>query len=420
MYKLRLLLTALVLVSTQMFAQENSPYSRYGIGLLQAQQNISNRGMGGASIADRSKVLINPENPSSYSALKLTSYQLGLSGSLFNIKSATQASRTGGFGLSYVNLAFPVGKRTGISFGLLPYSRVKYNMRLETTIPNISDVIYDYFGGGSIQRVYLGAAHEYKGFSLGFNAGYLFGNYQNNVSETFTDTLNILNTDILRRTILSGLVWDFGASYHYKIKEERYLNIGATFSNKSNVNAKADRYWYSAIGDVSSGIYSYQVDSVVEKKGKVVLPSKIGFGLQYGNGDFWKIGVDFSTSDWSQYRSYDVADSFVSSTAIRVGGEFTPDVNDKFNAWKRVSYRIGGYYVNEPIKLKNIQLKSTALTVGLGYPIKRTLRSIGQFNAAFEVGKRGTLDNDLLQENFTRFSIGVTLNDRWFLKRRYD
>ena len=153
-------------MSTQLFAQENSPYSRYGIGLRQAQENIANRGMGGTSIADASKVLINPENPASYSSLKLTSYQLGLSGSLFNIKSATTANRTGGFGLSYVNLAFPVGKHTGISFGLLPVSRVKYNMRQQTTIPNVSEVVNDYFGAGSIQKVYFGAAHEYKGFSL--------------------------------------------------------------------------------------------------------------------------------------------------------------------------------------------------------------------------------------------------------------
>lgn len=403
-----------------MSAQENSPYSRYGIGLLQAQENIANKGMGGTSIADASKVLINPENPASYSSLRLTSYQLGLSGSLFNIKSSTAANRTGGFGLSYVNLAFPLGNHTGISFGLLPVSRVKYNMREETSIPNVSEVVNDYFGSGSIQKVYVGAAHEYKGFSLGFNAAYLFGNYQNNLSQSFTDSLDILNTNIIRRTNLSGFVWDLGASYHYKIKDERYLNIGATFSNQSSIGTKADRYWYSALGDVSTGIYSYQVDSVIEKEGKTILPSKLGFGLQYGNGDFWKIGLDYKTSDWTQYRSYDMPDSFASSTTIRLGGEFTPDVNDKFNAWKRVAYRIGGYYVTEPLQLNSTQLKTTAFTVGLGYPIKRTLRSIGQINASFEVGKRGTLDNGLIQENFTRFSIGVTVNDKWFLKRRYD
>ncbi len=420
MYKFNLLSAVLFLLSTQLFAQENSPYSRYGIGLLQSSENISNRGMGGTSIADRSNVLINPSNPASYSALKLTSYQLGLTGSSFNIRSTTSSNRTGGFGLSYVNLAFPIAKRTAVSFGLLPYSRVKYNLRQETNLPGISDVVYDYFGGGSIQRVYVGAAHEYKGLSIGFNAGYIFGNYQNNVSEAFTDSLNILNSDILRRTIVGGLNFDFGASYHLKLKKERYLNLAATLTNQSNLNATSDRYWYSAIGDINSGLYSYKVDSLVDQKGTIVLPSKVGFGLQYGNGDFWKVGIDYRSSDWSKYSSFNQADSFASASSIRVGGEFTPDVNAKFNVWKTVAYRIGGYYTTEPLMLNGTQLNTTGVTVGLGYPIRRTLLSIGQVNASFEVGKRGTLDAGLVQENYSRFSIGVTLNDRWFLKRRYD
>jgi long-subunit fatty acid transport protein len=421
MHKSSLLLIALLLSSfTSLVAQENSPYTRYGLGLLQQDGNVSNRGMGGASLADRSNTLINPQNPSSYSALKLTSYQLGLSGSSFNIQSRNSANRTGGFGLSYVNLAFPVAKRTAVSFGLLPYSQVKYNLQAIDTVPSISEVQKDYVGSGSLQRVYLGAAHEYKGFSLGFNASYLFGNYQNNLSQSFTDSLDILSTDVLRRNTLGGLMWELGASYHYKIKEEKYFNVGATFSNRANINTTAESYSFSSIGSVSSGIYSYRVDSTVGKRGKTVLPSNLGLGVQLGNGDYWKVGADYRRSDWSSFRSFEVADSFANSSSIRFGGEITPDINDKFNVWKRVAYRLGGYYENMPLRLNNTQLSAMGVTAGVGYPIRRTLRSIGQINASFELGRRGTLDNGLIRESFSRFTIGVTVNDRWFLKRRYD
>lgn len=421
MYKFKLFFTALTLLSLQLMAQENSPYSRYGIGLLQSSENIGYRGLGGTSLADRSNTLINTQNPSSYATLKLTSYQLGLSGSFFTTKNADTSVQSGGFGLSYVNMAFPVGKNTGISFGLLPYSRVKYNLRAQTTIPNISDAIIDYFGGGNLQKVYIGAAHDFKGLSVGFNAAYLFGNYQNNLTQTFlTDSLDILNTNILNRTVVGGFTFDLGASYTYKIKKEKYVNIGATYSNQSRLNASSDRYWYSAIGDVGTGPYSFRADSIVGKEGKMVLPSKFGVGVQYGNGDYWKIAVDYLTSDWSNYRLFDQADSFTTASTFRLGGEFTPDVNDKFSIYKRITYRLGGYYNNEPLQLNGVQLKSQAVTVGIGYPIRRTLLSIGQINAAFEAGKRGSLNSGLVQENYTRFSIGVTLNDRWFLKRRYD
>ena len=207
---------------------------------------------------------------------------------------------------------------------------------------------------------------------------------------------------------------------YYKIKKEYYANVGATFSNQAKLKAENESYWYSAIGDVGSSLYSYLADSVVGKKGNTILPSKLGLGVQVGNGDYWKAGFDYITSDWSQYRSFGQADSFAKATTVRLGGEITPDVNEKFNGWKRVTYRLGGYYIQEPLKLNNTQLNSQAITVGIGYPIRRTLMSIGQVNAAFELGKRGTLENSLLQENFTRFSIGVTLNDKWFMKRKYD
>ena len=37
-----------------------------------------------------------------------------------------------------------------------------------------------------------------------------------------------------------------------------------------------------------------------------------------------------------------------------------------------------------------------------------------------EVGKRGTEANSLLKETFVRFGLGLTLNDRWFIKTKYD
>lgn len=422
MYKFKLFFAAVMLLSIQIFAQENSPYSRYGIGLQQARENIANRGMGGASIADRSISLINPSNPASYSALKLTSYQLGLSGSMFTIRNNNQqSSKTGGFGLSYVNLAFPVGKSTAISFGLLPYSKVNYSMRQLDSVPDVSQVEYNFFGEGSVQKVYFGAAHEYKGFSIGANVGYIFGSYFNNTSATFTDSLEILDAHVLKRTRLSGLAWDLGVGYHYKYKNERFINVGATFSNQTNLKSTAEQDWYQSFGfPGSTSPYNFLADSLREFSGNTVVPSNLGVGVQWGNGDKWKAGLDYIRSDWSQFRSFDQPDSFATSSTIRLGGEFTPDVNDKFNIWKRVTYRAGAYTRNEPLKLNGVQLKSQAVTVGVGYPIVRTLRSIGQVNAAFELGKRGTLEADLVQENYSRFSIGVTLNDRWFMKRRYD
>ena len=48
-------------------AQDNSPYSRYGLGDLTPSTNIVNRGMGGFSAAYADPLSVNFNNPASYS-----------------------------------------------------------------------------------------------------------------------------------------------------------------------------------------------------------------------------------------------------------------------------------------------------------------------------------------------------------------
>ena len=51
-------------------AQDNSPYSRYGIGDLHPNSNILNRGMGGISAAYADPLSVNFVNPASYASFK--------------------------------------------------------------------------------------------------------------------------------------------------------------------------------------------------------------------------------------------------------------------------------------------------------------------------------------------------------------
>lgn len=53
-----------------LFAQDNSPYSRYGLGDLHPNSNILNRGMGGISAAYADALSVNFVNPASYASFK--------------------------------------------------------------------------------------------------------------------------------------------------------------------------------------------------------------------------------------------------------------------------------------------------------------------------------------------------------------
>ena len=60
----------LTLFSGNLLAQDNSPYSRYGIGDLVPSTNINTRAMGGISAAYADIFSINFNNPASYAAFQ--------------------------------------------------------------------------------------------------------------------------------------------------------------------------------------------------------------------------------------------------------------------------------------------------------------------------------------------------------------
>ena len=58
-----------------------------------------------------------------------------------------------------------------------------------------------------------------------------------------------------------------------------------------------------------------------------------------------------------------------------------------------------------------------AFTLGVGLPLGGTFSNV---NIGFELGKRGTTNAGLIQENYANFTLALSLNDRWFVKRKFD
>lgn len=418
----RLLLACILsaLSFTVSFGQENSPYSRYGLGNLKLTENVLHRGMGGVSIADDNPLVCNPTNPASFAGLRLTAYQVGLEGNSVNVRNDSLSNRTGSMALSYLNIGFPLNKHLGFSFGLIPVTRGKYGMQQSDSVAGISKVLYNYYGGGGVQQIYVGAAYKFKHISFGLSTGYTFGNVVRTSEANFTDSMKIISSNISGRTNVGGFFLQLGTLMSKTIKGETRVTFGATYQLSQNLNAKKETYWKSFIGDVLEPDYEYRVDSVVELKGKVKIPARLGLGVMLSQNDQWKVGIDFVSSNWSNYRYYGQTDSTGQYWMLKLGGAITPDANATGQLWKRMTYRAGAYTGKDIFRFQATSLPLNGVTVGLGYPVRRTNMSIGQINASLDLGKRGTTDHGLLSEGYTRFTIGVTLNDKWFIPRKYE
>src|SRR3954471_21649252 len=124
-------------------AQDNSPYSRYGLGDISPSASVTTRGMGGVSAGYADVLSINFNNPASYSQFQTFLEQRSKNVSLgrvildvgldFTNRTLLQPGTTTRYTasdayFSYLQVGMPIKKNWGVTFGLRPYSRIDYKI----------------------------------------------------------------------------------------------------------------------------------------------------------------------------------------------------------------------------------------------------------------------------------------------------
>ncbi len=422
-------------------AQENSPYSRYGMGDLTPNKNILSRGMGGiaAGIADNRS--INFTNPASLTLISNTILDVGADIDYRILKSTSPAKKftSANTYVSYLQLAFPLttpkmlkkGLFWAMSFGIKPITSINYKIEKNERLSGIDSLNTLYEGSGGINQAFLGTALKYKNFNFGINAGYMFG------SKDFSTKLNFINDSTFyyasnseTKTTFGGIFVSGGIQYDLALaKDEKQritknLRLGVYGNIKQNLKAKKDVVREIIFPDQNGGYI--RLDSVYEDnvKGTISIPAMVGVGATYQD-DHWLIGADFEYGNWNSYRFYGQADQLQNNWSFRAGTQYYPakensPVKKYFNF---VKYRAGLYYGSDYIKI-NKNRPEYGFTIGAGLPLT-TLKRIsytGEFvvlNTALEFGNRGNKQTNV-RENVVRFSIGVSLNARWFQKPKYN
>lgn len=99
-----------------------------------------------------------------------------------------------------------------------------------------------------------------------------------------------------------------------------------------------------------------------------------------------------------------------------LGGFYIPNYTSFTSFWSRVVYRFGFRSDQMGVLLNNIPLTETGISFGLGLP----LGSLSNANIGFEISRRGEKNSDLIRETQVAMRIGLSLNDIWFIKRKYN
>ena len=425
--------------STQPTATTSSPYSRYGIGDINPMLLPQSTGMGSiATAVNKISAFnnINVLNPASYAVINYTTIDVGLSSSILNLSqtgpNSQLSSNNVNFRLSHIVFAIPVSRKSALSFGLLPFSSLGYNYKqsvirnghgssssVDTTINNI------YAGNGGLSKAYLGYGFGIgKHLLVGFNTAYIFGNLTDfSSTELPTDILpGALNTRTEQSKSVRGFNYDYGAQYSFDFGETKHLVLGYSASAGTRLNTQ-DTYIVSQYTYDSSGNENLAADSVINRQGsksKIQLPQVNHFGVSFQKDGKFLVGADYTTGKWSDLSIGGINSGLQDSKTFNVGGQFTPDLNALHSVFLRTDYRLGFIYEETYLNINNTSIKRQAVTFGFGLPLAPNNSSFYKINFSAEIGKRGTLENGLVKENYINLHLGFTLNDKWFQRFKFD
>lgn len=418
-----------LLISTSFLAQRTSlsPYSFFGIGEEFSPVTVEQASMGGIGVAFSHYKYLNFTNPAAIANLRYTTYGFGGTHKELKLKSATSTQSSALTTFNYVGIGFPIGKKAGFGVGIQPVSSVGYE--LENTILDANGDITElslFEGNGGVNRIYFNLGFLlFKDLALGAKASFNFGNINNTIIDQRVGLS--LGTKYEEITQVRGSAIQLGAQYKKAVKDDLTITAGAAVKLSNEMRVNGDDYLYSVI---LLGAAQIPRDTLSTSgiSGTFQMPLKSTLGIGIGKTDKWYAGVEYETQDAYQTSGFlsttNAAFRYGNSNRIGIGGFYIPKINSISSYFDRITYRFGirmentGLLVDGSGTNSNFsEIKDFGISFGLGIPLKR----LSTMNVGFEYGKRGTTDNNLIQENYFNMRLSLSLTDvNWFIKRRID
>lgn len=418
---LTFLVCSLFIFNIQAQNEISTPYSSYGIGLVSHASNGILDAMGGASYAMQNPYYINFRNPAAYAAFDSLSFVADAAASVFSSR-LTQGDKTQKASYAkpgYLAIGLPVTRHWRTSLGIMPFSDIGYDIETSKAIENIGVVTNKYSGKGGVNQLYWGNAFKIcKGLSIGLNVSYMFGSIFA-YSNTEFDGSNFFNTYVSDAYNVKGVYLDAGLLYLFNIGENHRIGIGAVYSNTAYIWANEKLLVNSYSGTyVSTSVY----DTILLKdglRGRLNIPQSVGGGLSYTYKDKITLAADVTWRNWNKFSFIKPSrDTMRNSIGAALGFQYIPDpLSNKF--FKKLALRVGGHYSTGELLIRNKPISEFGVSVGVGIPLT-TFNTHSSINLMLEYGKNGTLANGLVRQNYFRFSLCFTLQERWYQRVKLD
>jgi hypothetical protein len=240
----------------------------------------------------------------------------------------------------------------------------------------------------------------------------LYGDITHTASTTFSNT-NAYSSSRSHKIDVSDYKLDFGLQYTHKLKEKHVLNLGAIYSLGHELNSTGYEYVEKYSGNT---VITQSVDTI---KNAFALPHTFGLGATYVYDNKLTIGLDYTLQKWEDVKFFNKDGAFQNRSKISVGAEYLPNPIGR-SYFSNIRYRVGAYYSSPYAKIDGKDgNREYGVSVGLGIPLHfYNSRSI--LNISGQYVKVSPKIKGMLEESYLRINIGLTFNERWFMKWKVD
>ena len=402
------------------FAQSNtsSPYSIGGLGEIAFKGNAINRLMGGLDIVSDS-LHANLNNPASLGDLKLVTYSLGLNYKSTKLSSSASNETVTSASIDYLVVAIPTKKFT-FGFGILPATSVGYRLQSVIEGDDINNVVNLNEGFGGLNQTFLSIGFKvFEFLNFGVSANYNFGKITN---ESSRQEQNIdFGTFFTKTSSLAGFNYRFATQLKIPLTSKVRLDAMAYYVPNNSLTATNESVYFTRsvttqdLGDFENvDLAAINLDETT-----ISLGNQYSFGLGITKDKKWFVGGQYSRRNSADYVNNFISldnITYANGSRLSFGGFYLPDYSSITSYWKRIVYRAGVRSEDTGVLFNNQALKEIGISFGVSLP----MAGYSNANIGLEFGKRGSQDNGLIQESYWNLIVGLSLNDIWFIKRKFN
>lgn len=406
-----------LLVSAAAWAQggTNSPYSQYGLGQIADRSQGFSRGMNGVGQGLRIGNAVNTLNPASYSSVdSLTMlFDVAMSGQITNMKEGDASVNAHNAAFEYATGLFRVAKNVGVSFGISPLTTVGYNYSTETFRDEVGGKVSQTFSGdGGLRQAFVGAGWRIVGpLSVGFNFGYVWGSIDRTAASGSTTYVEALTKTF--SASVSSYNLEFGLQWDQPLGKKDNLTLGLTYGLGHSLNA-----------DATYTIGKSAADTTYHATNALDLPTTLSAGLAWTHNKSWTVAADVTYQKWGKldmpdYDAHTKQYAMMSGLLkdryqVNAGFDYVPNAKSR-NYFKRVHYRMGAGYATPYYKVNGADgAKEYSVSAGFAFPLQNAYNNRSVLNISAQWVHASA--KDLITENTFRINIGLTFNERWFMK----